>query len=272
MRSFCSRQAALRLERAPWRSSTTEEALSLLQQGPSDARLLRHLRSPQAAPAALELLSASQTDSEVVFDVVRESIRGNLPLSWSLVESLNRLPWYNGIRAFLSLPEPPLSSPSVYCFYMLARNKVFIPTDVCGELYDHYFHGLWRMLSVAKSENWCDLHPSVLAVVNLLRTHLEKPDPDRFVVYFTALLLGRIDCVSSTVPALRRRVTGPCDAPVQIVAALTLLHLDAAELEELLRELACGQEECRTAMSTLVKLAASRRKDEGHSDPQLSYG
>ncbi len=272
MHSFCSRQAALRLERAPWRSSTTEAALSLLEQGPSDATLLRHLRSSQAAPAALELLSASQTDSEAVFDVVRDSIRGNMFLSWSLVESLNRLPWYNGIRAFLSLPEPPLSSPSAYCFYMLARNKVFIPTDVCGELYDHYFHGLWRMLSVAKSENWCDLHPSVLAVVNLLRTHLEKPDPDAFVVYFSALLLGRIDCVSSTVGALRRRVVGPCDAPVRVVAALTLLHLAAADLDELLRELARGDEQCRAATNTLVKLAASRSNDEGHSDSQVSYG
>jgi len=179
MHSFCSRQAALRLERAPWRSSTTEAALSLLQQGPSDAALLQHLASPHAAPAALELLSASQTDSETVFAVVRDSIRGNACLNWSLVESLNRLPWYNGIRAFLSLPEPPLSSPSAYCFYMLARNKVFLPTDVCGELYDYYFHGLWRMLSVAKSEDWRDLHPSIPAVVKLLRAHLAKPPHQR---------------------------------------------------------------------------------------------
>lgn len=272
MHSFCFRQAALRLERAPWRSSTTEAALSLSQQGPSDATLLQHLASPQAAPAALELLSASQTDSEVFFDGVRDSIRGNASLSWSLVDSLNRLPWYNGIRAFLSLPEPPLSSPSVYCFYMLARNKVFIPTDVCGELYDRYFHGLWRMLSVAKSEDWCDLHHSVLAVVELLRSHLEKPQPDAFVVYFTALLLGRIDPISSSIPALRCRLASQCDAPVRVVAALTLLHLSAADPKELLAEMAAGDEQCRAAMNSLVKLAALRRDDEGPSDRRLSYG
>jgi len=272
MHSFCFRQAALRLERAPWRSSTTEAALSLSQQKPSDAALLEHLASPRAAPVALELLSASQTDSEAVFAGVRDSIRGNLSLSWSLVESLNRLPWYNGIRAFLSLPEPPASTPSAYCFYILARNKVFLPTDLCGERYDCYFHGLWRMLSVAKSEEWRDLHHSVLSVVELLRTHLEKPQPDTFVVYFAALLLGRIDPISSSIPALRSRLAGRCDAPVKVVAALTLLHLGAADLEELLGEMPSGDEQCCEAMNSLAKLAVSRRNDEGPSDVQVSYG
>ena len=176
MWSYRYRRAVRRLENAPWPSPTTQAALTLLRQRPSDAALIERLACTRAAPTALEVLSAAETDSEPVFEAVQGAIRRSAGLSWSLVESLNRLPWYNGIRAFLSLPDPPLSSPSAYCFYMLARNKIFFPTDMRGELYDYYFHGLWRMLSVAKSGNWRGLHDSVVAVLEGL-AHDGEIDP-----------------------------------------------------------------------------------------------
>jgi hypothetical protein len=272
MRSSRLRLAAWRLENAPWPSSTTAAALSLVRQRPSDAVLMARLASRDEAPEALEVFSAARSPSERVFRAVRDSIHRNACLSWCLVESLNRLPWYNGLRAFMSLPEQPLSSPSVYCFYMLARNKVFFPTDVCGRLYDYYFHGLWRMLSVAKSGNWHDLHHSVLAVVKLLRTHLENPEPDPFVLYFATLLLGRIGSLASSIHALRNRVAGEYDPLVRITAALALLHLDAADVQELCTDLDRGGQACREAAKTLRALAASRCNDEGSSDYQVSYG
>jgi hypothetical protein len=264
--------AARRLENAPWPSATTAAALSLVRQRPSDAALMARLTSREEAPEALELFSAAQSPSERVFRAVRDSIHRDACLSWSLVESLNRLPWYNGLRAFMSLPEQPVSSPSVYCFYMLARNKVFFPTDVCGQLYDYYFHGLWRMLSVAKSGHWRDLHDSVLAVMRLLRTHLEGPEPDVFVLYFAALLLGRIGTLASSIQALRDRVAGEYEPLLRITAAFALLHLGATDVRELCADLERGGAACRQAVGTLHELASLRRDDEERGDYQVSYG
>jgi len=272
MQSSRMRLAASRLENAPWPSPTTVAALSLLQQRPSDTALMARLACRDGAPEALEVFSAAQSQSERVFRAVRNSVHRDACLSWSLVESLNRLPWYNGLRAFMSLPEQPLSSPSVYSFYMLARNKVFVPADVSGELYDYYFHGLWRMLAVAKSQSWHDLHDSVLAVVKLLRLHLETPECDLFVLYFATLLLGRIASLSSSIRALRHRVAGGHDPWVRTTAALALLHLGAAEVEELCAAMAGGGESCRAAVPALLKLAAARTNGGEASDYQMSFG
>ena len=272
MQSSRLRLAASRLENAPWPSDITAAALSLLRQRPSDGALLARLASREGAPEALELFCAAESRSERVFRAVRHSIQRDAGLSWSLVESLNRLPWYNGLRAFMSLPEQPLSSPSVYSFYMLARNKVFVPADVSGELYHYYFHGLWRMLAVAKSESWHDLHDSVLAVVRLLRLHLETPECDLFVLYFATLLLGRIASFSSSIRALRHRVAGGHDPLVRTTAALALLHLDAAEVKELCAAMVGGAESCRAAVPALLKLAAARSNGGEACDYQMSFG
>jgi len=217
--------AAQRLRHAPWQSVVTQEALKWLAESPSKAGLIEALACDQSAPAALEILCAVEPECEQVFLAVRRTIEHNAALCWALVESLNRLPWYGGIRAFLSLEEPAESSPCVYPFYILARNKLFIPTDMPAEFYAYCYRGLWRLLPVAKSENWQSPHHSVVAVVGMMDRHLRMPRPDPFVVYLSGLLLGRISPMKSNLDTLERRVHGDGDCAVRAAAHLALRHI-----------------------------------------------
>jgi hypothetical protein len=219
--------AVRRLRHAPWQSCVTHEALKRLAESPSKAGLIQALACDKSAPAALEVFCALEPECERVFQGVRQTIERSAALCWALVESLNRLPWYGGIRAFLSLEEPPESSPCVYPFYILARNKLFIPTDMPAELYAYCYRGLWRLLPVAKSENWQSPHHSVLAVVELMDRHLRMPRPDPFVVYLSGLLLGRISPMRSNLDALKRRAHGDGDPAVRAAARLAMRQLRA---------------------------------------------
>lgn len=217
--------AAQRLRHAPWPSTVTQEALQWLGESPSKADLLAALGCPASAPLALEVCCALETECEQVFQAVRQAVQHNAALCWALVESLNRLPWYGGIRVFLSLEEPPESSPCVYPFYILARNKLFIPTDMPPEQYAYCYRGLWSLLPVARSENWGTPHHSVLAVVGLMDKHLRMSQPDPFVVYLSGLLLGRLSPVRSNLDVLRHRTRGDADDTVKAVAHLAMRHL-----------------------------------------------
>jgi hypothetical protein len=218
--------AIRRLKSAHWKSRTTEEALTLIQQSPSEEALTAALGDPRHAPAALEALCASRSPSERVYEAVVHAIDGNPCLCWSLIESLNRLPWHSGMRAFLSLPDSPTASPCAYPFYILARNKVFHPTDMSGFMYDYHVNGLWAMLPTARSGDWHHAHPSAFAIVELLHNHLYRSKPDRFVVYFSALMLGGIGPLRSSIRGLKRRLQEPCASRVRNTAALTLAYLD----------------------------------------------
>lgn len=217
--------AVQRLRHAPWQSPVTQEALQWLGQSPSKKRLIEAMDCPQSAPVALEIFCALESKCEQVYQAVRRSIERSAALCWALVESLNRLPWYGGIRAFLSLEEPPESSPCVYPFYILARNKLFIPTNMPHEQYAFCYHGLWRLLPLARSEEWQSPPQSVLAVVELMQKHLRMAQPDPFVVYLSSLLLGRISPVESNLNVLHLRSQSSADGAVKTVAHLALRHV-----------------------------------------------
>lgn len=219
--------AVQRLRHAPWQSSVTTEALQRLGESPSKNCLIEALACAKSAPVALEVFCALQIECERVLQAVRHAIEHDAALCWALVESLNRLPWYGGIRVFLSLEEPPESSPCVYPFYILARNKLFIPSSMPHERYDYCYHGLWRLLPLARSENWQSPHQSVLAIVEMMDKHLRKTHPDPFVVYLSALLLGRITPVRSNLDVLHHRAHGSADSAVKAVAHLAMRHIRA---------------------------------------------
>ncbi len=228
MRPSDIRRAVFRLEHVRLPSATTRAALALAHQNPTESALIGDLACRESAPVALTVLSALQSDSERVFDAVGDSIGRDPCLSWALVESLNELPWYNGLRAFLSLPDDPLSSPCAYPFYILVRNKIFISRDASDRRYDYYVKGLWKMLVVAKDAQWCDPEDGVVHVVELIRTLLDKPQSDPFVVYFASLLLGRVAPLSVCIEALRTHLRKDSCPPVRAAAALTLSRLDSS--------------------------------------------
>jgi len=219
--------ARIRLSHAPWRSRTTDLAMNLLQERPSEAKLLEALNAPKLAPAALEALSALDlaTPSEKLFEAVRHLIHSQPVMSWCLVESLNRLAWYDGLRAFLSLPDAPMSSPCAYPFYILIRNKLFIPANMSGEVYQYHVNGLWRTLPVARSGDWRHPHHSVLATIKMIERHFDNGCPDRFILYLACLLLGQIGSRESGVKRLQDRIHQDCCRTVRKVAALTLDHI-----------------------------------------------
>lgn len=230
MRPSDFRRAVFRLEHVRLPSATTRAALALAHRKPTESALIGDLASRESGPVALMVLSALQSDSEKVFDAVGDSIGRDPCLSWALVESLNELPWYNGLRAFLSLPDDPLSSPCAYPFYILVRNKIFISQDASVRRYDYYVKGLWKMLTVARDAQWCDPEDGVVRVVELIRTLLDKPQSDPFVVYFASLLLGRVAPLSVCVEALRTHLENDCCPSVRAAAALTLVRLDASRV------------------------------------------
>jgi hypothetical protein len=219
--------AAQRLRHAPWQSCVTDEALKQLGKSPSKTCLIEALGCPRSAPVAVEIFCALQIECEQVFGAVRQAIEHDAALCWALVESLNRLPWYGGIRVFLSLEEPPESSPCVYPFYILARNKLFIPSNMPPERYAYCYRGLWRLLPLARSENWQSPDHSVLAIVELMDKHLRMPHPDPFVIYLSALLLGRISPLRSNLDILHHRAHGDADGAVRAVAHLAMRHVRA---------------------------------------------
>ena len=130
------------------------------------------------------------------------------------------------MRALLSLPDSPRTSPSAYPFYIMARNKVFYPTDMSGFMYDYHYNGLWAILPTARSGDWRHAHPSAFAIIELLHNHLNRAEPDRFVVYFSALMLGGIGPLGSCILGLRARIQERCAPRVRDTAALTLACLD----------------------------------------------
>ena len=232
MRASDLRSAVSRLEHVRLPSATTKAALDLARKNPTEAVLIEALQSRDSAPVALTVLSALQSDSERLFKAVTDAIGRDPCLSWALVESLNQLPWYNGLRAFLSLPGDPLSSPCAYPFYILARNKIFISRDASVLRYDHYVKGLWQALAVARGAGWHDLDEGVIHVLELIRSLLETPDPDPFVVYFASLLLGRVAPLSTCTEALKGHLMKDCCPAVRAAATLALLHMDAGHVSD----------------------------------------
>jgi len=227
MRCSGREHTLLRLQNAPYRSETTDAATELILQDLPETALLRGLSGPQTAPAVLEAFSAMQTESETVFEAVRSAIGSDLCKGWCLFDSLHRLPWYGGIRAFLSLPDPPQSSPSAYAFFILARNKIFIPPHTDGDPFNRCFHAMWRLVSAAKIGDWKDPDDGILTVFEMIETHLNRPDPDEFIVYFAALVLGRMGPVDRTIQDLRNHAGRSSHPTVRRVAALTLRQLEA---------------------------------------------
>jgi hypothetical protein len=217
--------ALMRLHHAPWRSRTTDEATRLIEQNPTEADLIQALAAPRSTPTALEALAAWEADSEPVFEAVQHAIQANPAISWAFIETLNRLPWYGGVRAFLSLPDPPQTSPCAYSFYMLARNKLFQPSDMPHAFYCHCYGGLWLMLPAAKANEWHNPDPAVLSVVDLMYNHLEGSQPDPFVVFFSSLLLGSIAPLRTNLRSLQIRAQADVNSRVRITAGLALGHL-----------------------------------------------
>lgn len=218
-------RAAQRLRHAPWPSPVTGLAHTWLAQSPSKARLIEALGCAETAPVALEVFCALQIECEQVYEAVRRAIACDPASCWALVESLNRLAWYGGIRAFLSLDEPPELSPCVYPFYILARNKLFIPSNMPPERYAYLYRGLWRLLPVARSEDWRLPHHSVVAIVEMMERHLRMPRPDSFVVYLSGLLLGRISPLGSTLNTLRLRAHSEAAPTVRNAAHMAMEHI-----------------------------------------------
>lgn len=249
--------ALYRLENAPYRSRTTDAATELILQDPSESAVIRALHASRTAPVALEALSAMQTESDDVFEAVTHAIGSDLAKSWALFDSLHRLPWYGGIRAFLSLPDPPQSSPCAYAFYILARNKIFIPPHISGDPYDRCFHAMWRLVSAAKAGDWRHPDDGILTVLEMIETHLNRPEPDEFIVYFAALVLGRmasVDMVTNNLRNHKRRRSHPA---VRHVATLTLRHLRATLPAELQCVAQANDADCRRKSSSiLARLAA----------------
>lgn len=226
MRATDLRRAAFRLENVCMPSPTTQAALGMVRRIPSEATLIGDLACRSRAPVALTVLSAMESDSEAVFEAVARSIRWDPYISWALVESLNEFPWYNGLRAFLSLPDDPCSSPVAYPFYILARNKVFITPDASVRRYDYHVKALWHTLTVARDGNWGRIETPVVTMAELLHGLLNKPHPDMFVVYFASLLFGRIAPLSANRKTLKTRCGKACCPSVRAVATLTLRHMD----------------------------------------------
>ncbi len=229
MDAFQKRMAVYRLKNAPMKSRLTEKALHTVRRCACEETLVEALQARRQGPVALEALCALRSSSGPVYQAVLEAIDDDLALSWSLIESLNRLPWYDGMRAFLSLPHPPATYPSAYAFYILARNKVFFPTDMSSCTYDYHFDGLWAMLPTARSGNWRQAHPSAFAVVELLHNRLSSADPDMFVVYFAALMLGGIRPLRTSIARLKARTQQHCSTRLRQTAALALALLEGED-------------------------------------------
>jgi hypothetical protein len=223
------RTALKRLHDAPWRAKQTDKAIELLSQIDSEAPLRQALQCPDEASVALEALCALQSNSHHTYQAVFDVIQNNPRMCWCLVDSLNRLPWYTGMRAFLDLPGQPHTCPCALPFYILVRNKVFLPTDMSGPTYAYYVKGLWILLETAKSQRWQHLHPAGLAVIQLLHTHLKRSTPELFITYLSALLLGHSAPLRTSKQALLLRKQQHCHTLICRTAELTLANLPCSQ-------------------------------------------
>jgi len=223
------RTALQRLQDAPLRAKQTDKAIGLLNQIDSEASLRQALKCSSEAAAALEALCALQSNSHHTYRAVHQALQGDPRMCWCLVDSLNRLPWYTGMRAFLDLPGPPHTSPCALPFYILVRNKVFIPTDMSGPTYAYYVKGLWILLETAKNQQWQHLNPAGLAVVQLLHTHLQQSTPEPFITYLSALLLGHSAPLRMSKQALSLRKRQHCHTLICRTADLILANLPRSQ-------------------------------------------
>ena len=219
------KNALQRLTNVLYHSNSTDMAIGLIKQMPSEKALMDMLKLPKFAPGVLEAFCALQSSSEEIFAAVCHAIQGSPCMSWCLIDSLNRLPWYNGIRAFLTLPGLPTHSPCAYPFYILARNKIF-PSTMSGSAYQYHYDGLWELLSVAKSGKWQSPPDAASAVVDLIHKHLMDPTPDYFIIYFLALVLGQFAPLMLNIPILESKLGENCDLTVKSAVARTLAYLD----------------------------------------------
>lgn len=227
MRHLAREHTLFRLENAPYRSRTTDAAMQLILRNLSEAALIQNLSDPSTAPVALEAFSAMQTESEGVFEAVQSTISNDLCMSWALFDSLHRLPWYGGIRAFLTLPDRPQSSPCAYAFFILARNKIFIPPHTSGDPFDRCFRAMWRLISTAKTGNWRTPDDGIVTVMEMIETHLSRPHPDEFVVYFAALVLSQMGPIDLAMQNLQDYTGQNAHPVIRRVATLTLRHLES---------------------------------------------
>ncbi len=225
MNTYYPRSALQRLQDAPWRSVHTDKAMQLLKEVDSEIQLRQALASPKQLPTVLDALCALQSNCHHTYRAVLQTLCSNPRACWCLVDSLNRLPWYAGMRAFLNLPDPPQTSDCTLPFYILARNKVFVPTDMAGPTYAYHVKGLWALVETTANQQWQHLHPAGLAVIQLLHSHFQQAQTDPFVTYFAALLLGNTHSLRLSKQALRLRTQQPCHTLIRQTAALTLAHL-----------------------------------------------
>lgn len=225
MNEYYHRTALQRLQAAPWRSAHTDRAVQLLQEVDSETKLRQALVLPKEVPTVLDAFCALQSNCHHTYRAVMQTLSSNPRACWCLVDSLNRLPWYAGMRAFLNLPDPPQTSDCALPFYILARNKVFVPTDMSGPTYAYHVKGLWALLETSRNQQWQHLHPGGLAVVQQMHLHLQQADTDPFVTYFAALLLGNTNSLRLSKQALRLRTQQPCHTLIRQTAALTLANL-----------------------------------------------
>ena len=81
---------------------------------------------------------------------------------------------------------------------------------------------------MAKTGDWEDVDDDVITVFEMLETHVNRPDPDEFVLYFTALVLGQMAPAKTTVKNLRRHDHSDGHPVVKRVAAQALSHLETS--------------------------------------------
>lgn len=222
--------------------------------------IARRLRSVEDVAPTVEALCVGNSDSEPLFQVVQHAIQISSRTSWCFIEFLDRNPWYSAIRAFISLPDSPLTSCSVYPFYIMARNRLFESMDISDQVYPFYYHGVWRTLEVAKAEYWLDLSPSVVAVLKLFQNHLERPCPHPFIVHFATALIGGTGSLSSSIQRLQHLILKKCDEPAKITAILTLGHLNDPYIISFLKQLTqrgCCSSLCQGAARRALELRSA---------------
>lgn len=225
-RSHHVQAAQKRLKSAAWPSSFTTKAMDYLADNPTETDLLQTLKNQAEIPVALEALCALQPDSPELYDDVCRIIASHPSLSWSMIDSLNHLAWYDGMRAFMRLPNP-LKCCKAYPFYILARNKIFYPSDMAGTTFEYHVKGFWALLATARLGHWQQLQPNMLAVVNMLHTHLNEEQPNPFITYFCALLLGGFQPLKDSTFRLKAFIQEPVHPALNTLAILTLGHLHA---------------------------------------------
>ncbi len=181
--------AQKRLKSAAWPSTFTIKAMAFLDHNPTEDDLLNSLEHQAHIPVTLEALCALRLESPQLYERLCLTLGSHPSVSWSMIDSLNHLAWYDGMRAFMDLPNP-LKCSKAYPFYILARNKIFYPSDMMGSTFEYHVKGFWALLAAARIGHWQQIQPNMLAIVNMLHTHLNEEQPTPFITYFCALLLG----------------------------------------------------------------------------------